>query len=52
MSDDPYCIGYRRNPHVPDSGLIVTNLGGRSGVRLCRDCWHVWNGEDYGEVDE
>lgn len=51
MNIDRWCIGYRRNPHVPDSGLILTNIAGRRGIRLCKACWQVWNAEDAEGVD-
>lgn len=37
---DKWCVGYRRNPHVPSGGLIQINAPRR--VRFCRDCWRAW----------
>ncbi len=52
MTADPlarWCVGWRRNPHVPSDGaLIDTNLG--TGVRLCRPCWRSWIATDTQEV--
>ena len=49
---DLWCIGYRRNPHVPDGGAsVLTNISTTREVRLCRDCHRAWAAEDHVEAD-
>ena len=49
---DRWCLGWKIPPHVPADGpSVLTNIGGRRGLRLCRDCWRRWNAEDAEEVD-
>ena len=45
MSADKWCLGYRRDPHVPDPGDLIQVTQPRS-FKLCRTCWLAWNASD------
>lgn len=46
-----YCIGWRRNPHVPTDRALIDVNQPHPPFRLCRDCWHGWIAEDHQETN-
>ena len=41
----PWCIGYRRTPHVPTTGALIEVTQPRS-FHLCSNCWTQWSRGD------
>ncbi len=47
MNLEMWCLGWNRNPHVPDGGITVARVTPYGAeVRLCRDCLRAWQAND------